>query len=65
MINKVSTNISKRIGETEEYAYGYKQGLSAGIFNTLAYLDDNGYIDRSEFWELKKQIEKKLMSELN
>lgn len=54
----MSMNASKRIGETEEYVYGYKQGLSAGIFNTLAYLDDNGYIDRSEFWELKERIEK-------
>lgn len=51
-------NTSKCIGETEEYAYGYKHGLSAGIFNTLLYLENNGYIDESEFWGLKKQIEK-------
>lgn len=51
-------NTSKCIGETEEYAYGYKRGLSDGIFNTLLYLENNGYIDESEFWGLKKQIEK-------
>lgn len=57
MLNKASMNTSKCIGETEEYAYGYKHGLSAGIFNTLACLENNGYINGSEFWELKQQIE--------
>lgn len=50
-------NVSKCIGETEEYAYGYKHGLSAGIFNTLVYLENNKYINESEFWKLKEQIE--------
>jgi len=59
MINKTS----KCIGETEEDACGYKHGLSAGIFDTLDYLENNGHINGSEFWELKQQIEK-LMSEL-
>lgn len=59
MINKTS----KCIGETEEYACGYKHSLSAGIFNTLDYLENNGHINGSEFWKLKQQIEK-LMSEL-
>ncbi len=58
MIDKVNMNTSKCIGETEEYALGYKHGLSAGIFNTLDWLEDNGYINEIEFWELKKQIEK-------
>lgn len=52
------SEVPKCIGETEEYAYGYEHGLSAGIFNTLNHLENNGYIDASEFWELKKQIEK-------
>lgn len=47
----------KCIGETEEYAIGYEHGLSAGIFNTLVYLENNKYINESEFWMLKKQIE--------
>lgn len=57
MINKETMNTSECIGESEGYAYGYKHGLSAGIFNTLLYLENNGYITESEFWELKKQIE--------
>ncbi|WP_320973240.1 hypothetical protein [Enterocloster bolteae] len=56
MVNEVS--VPKCISETEEYALGYKHGLSAGIFNTLDWLEDNGYINEIEFWELKKQIEK-------
>jgi len=56
MINEVS--MPKCIGETEEYAIGYKQGLSAGIFNTLCFLEKNGYINDYDFLNLKKEIEK-------
>lgn len=58
MVNKVSMRTSKCIGETEEYALGYKHGLSAGIYNTLVFLEKNGYINDSDFWELKKEVEK-------
>lgn len=58
MVNKVSISTSKCIRETEGYALGYKHGLSAGIYNTLVFLEKNGYIDDSDFWELKKEIEK-------
>lgn len=58
MVNKVSMDQCKCIGETEEYAIGYKHGLSAGIFNALVYLENNGYINDSGFWELKNEIEK-------
>lgn len=58
MGNRVSMIASKCIWETEEYAIGYKCGLSNGIFNTLNYLANNGYINDSEFWDLKKRIEK-------
>ncbi|WP_320937096.1 hypothetical protein [Enterocloster lavalensis] len=51
-------SMSKCIRETEEYALGYKHGLSAGIFNTLVFLENNGYINRDEFWKLKKEVEK-------
>lgn len=54
MINKTS----KCIGETEEYELGYKHGLSAGIYNTLVFLEKNGYINDSDFCELKKEVEK-------
>lgn len=50
--------MTKCIGETEEYALGYEYGLSTGIFNTLVYLENNGYINDSDFWEFKKRIEK-------
>lgn len=61
MVNNVNVNTSKcrgdTIGESEGFAYGYEQGLSAGIFNTLLYLENNGYISESEFFDLKRRIE--------
>lgn len=54
MINEVP----KCVGETEEYAYGYESGLRAGIYNTLVYMENNGYFSETEFWKLKEQIHK-------
>lgn len=51
-------SVPKCISETEEYALGYKHGLSAGIYNTLIFLEKNGYINDPDFWELKKEVEK-------
>lgn len=47
---------SERVGDSETYAVGYRHGLSAGIYNTLVWLENNGYISDSEFSELIRQI---------
>lgn len=58
MVNNVTVKSrGNTIGESEGFAYGYKQGLSAGIFNTLLYLENSGYIRESEFFNLKSEIE--------
>lgn len=34
----------------------YYEGLRTGIYNTLIYLEDNGYIDEDGFWGLYHRI---------
>ena len=46
------------VGESPTYKFGYECGLKAGIYNTLVYLEENGYIDDSDFMKLEKEIEK-------
>ena len=50
--------MGETIGESPTYKIGYEQGLKAGIYNTLAYLEENGYIHTSDFWRLKREVEK-------
>lgn len=47
---------SERVGDSETYKIGYRHGLRAGIYNTLVWLENNGYISDSEFSELIRQI---------
>ena len=50
--------MGETVGESSTYKIGYEFGLKTGIYNTLVYLEERGYINNSDFWRLKREIEK-------